>query len=136
MALLTSANFPGITLETPTNGTVTNPNSSVSFNKSDGTVAVIFDSVTSAMLCLAFMEARDQYYMLVNDDIMVVNVSGVKLIVMETTFINQKLMNSFSFQYNRGSVACVHRNLSNMVSLTDALVSVGFKKINSHRFRQ
>ena len=67
-----------------------------------------------------------------NDEIIIVNISGVKLLILETTMLNQKILNSFNFIYSRGDVKGVHRNLSNVVSLTDALVSVGYKKILNH----
>ena len=69
-----------------------------------------------------------------NDAIIFVNISGVKLLVLETTMLNQKLLNSFNFIYSRGDVRGVHRNLSNIVSLTDALVSVGYKKSSTIQF--
>ena len=37
-------------------------------------------------------------------------------------------MNSFTFVYARGKVRCVHRTLATVMSLTDALCSVGYKK--------
>ena len=69
-----------------------------------------------------------------NDDIMIVNVSGIKLLILETTFLNQKLLNSYNFIYTRGKVRGVHWNLSNIVNLTDALISVGYKKNSTTAF--
>jgi hypothetical protein len=72
--------------------------------------------------------ARNQYYLMASDDVMLINVDGVKLLILETSFMNQKLMNSFSFHYIRGKVRCIHRNLATIMNLTDALISVGYKK--------
>ena len=43
-------------------------------------------------------------------------------------------MNSFVFSCFNGSVTGVHRNLSTMMSLTEALASVGYKKTSSLPF--
>ena len=69
-----------------------------------------------------------------NDVIIIVNISGVKLLILETTMLNQKLLNSSNFIYTRGKIRGVHRNLSNIVSLTDALVSVGYKESSTIQF--
>ena len=78
--------------------------------------------------------SRNQYYLMASDDVMLINVDGVKLLLIETTFANQKLMNSFSFHYIRGKVRCIHRNLATIMSLTDALISVGYQKSLSAAF--
>ena len=101
---------------------------SINLIKSDGTTETVFDSVQTALNCLAFMSARNQYYLLASDDIMVINVSNVKLLILETTFLNQKLLNSFTMSYVQGEVVGIHRNLSTILNLTDALVSVGYKR--------
>ena len=95
---------------------------------SDGTTNTIFDSVYTGFNTLEFMVSRNQYYLMASDDVMIINVDGVKLLILETTFMNQKLMNSFSFHYIRGKVRCIHRNLATIMDLTDALISVGYKK--------
>ena len=43
-------------------------------------------------------------------------------------------MNSFYFHYIRGTVRCIHRNLASIMNLTDALISVGYKKSTSVAF--
>ena len=48
--------------------------------------------------------------------------------------LNQKLLNSYSFNYIRGDLKGIHRNLSNIVNLTDALISVGYKKSSTTAF--
>ena len=71
------------------------------------------------------MHARKQYYLQANDDVIIVHVSGVKLLILETSMLNQKLLNSYNFIYSRKSVRGVHRNLSTISNLTDCLISVG-----------
>ena len=94
---------------------------------SDGTTNSIFDNVYTGLNTLEFMMSRNQYYLMASDDVMIINVDGAKLLILETTFLNQKLMNSFSFHYIRGKVRCIHRNLASIMNLTDALISVGYK---------
>ena len=82
--------------------------SPVSLIMSDGTTNIIFDSVATGLKLLEFMKSRNQYYLQASDDVMIINVDGVKLLIIETSFMNQKLMNSFSFIYSRGKVRCIH----------------------------
>lgn len=135
MVLFTQTSFP-VSSVLPISGQVGTLQTvgSVNLVKSDGTTETIFDSVQTALNCLAFMSARKQYYLMANDDIMVINISNVKLLVLETTFLNQKLMNSFTMCYINGEVVGVHRNLSTIQSLTDALVSVGYKRSSATNF--
>jgi hypothetical protein len=107
---------------------------SIHIVKSDGTTDSVFDSVQTALNCLAFMSARNQYYLMASDDIMILNVSNVKLLVLETTLLNQKLMNSFTMCYIQGEVMGVHRNLSAMLNLVDALISAGYKRTSPNNF--
>jgi len=108
--------------------------SGVNLIMSDGTTNTIFDSVYTGLNTLEFMMSRNQYYLMASDDVMLINVDGVKLLLIETTFMNQKLMNSFSFHYIRGKVRCIHRNLATIMNLTDALISVGYQKNSSLAF--
>ena len=104
------------------------PTSSVALVMSDGSTTVVFDSVLTGLYLLELMQSRNQYYLQASEDVMKINVSGIKLLILETAFMNQKLMNSFTFIYARGKVRCVHRTLATAVSLTDALCSVGYKR--------
>ena len=133
MPIFGSADFTDYPVETPYNDTK-GTGGAVTLVKSDGTTETVFDSLDTALRCLNFMNSRKQYYMSANDDIMIVNISGTKVMILETTFLNQKLMNSFNFIYARGDVKGVHRNLSIIMSLTDALVSVGYKKSSTTAF--
>jgi hypothetical protein len=103
----------------------------VSMVKSDGTNALVFNSVADGLACLHHMHINGLYYLQLSDDIVLINLSGVKLLILETTFLNQKLMNAYCFSYNRGRVRATHRNLSTVKSLTDALKSVGFQLVGS-----
>ena len=141
--IFTAASFVGANAEYPSQGKRIPPvnqgdtawlNTPINLIKSDGVTEMVFDKLETALKCLAFMDARYQYYLMANDDIMIVNVSGVKLLILETTFRNTKLMNSFNICYLRGYLACVHRNLATIGVLTAALVSVGYKKSSDTQF--
>ena len=108
--------------------------SGINLNMSDGTITTVFDNIYTGLNTLEFMMSRNQYYLMTSDDVKIINVDGAKLLILETTFLNQKLMNSFSFHYIRGKVRCIHRNLATIMNLTDALISVGYKKSSSVAF--
>jgi len=108
--------------------------SGINLNMSDGTITTVFDDIYTGLNTIEFMMSRNQYYLMASDDVMIINVDGAKLLILETTFLNEKLMNSFSFHYIRGKVRCIHRNLASIMNLTDALISVGYKKSTSTAF--
>ena len=87
--------------------------------------------MADGLTCLQFMHSNGLYHLQLSDTITLINVSGVKLLIVETTFMNQKLMNSYHFSYIRGKVRASHRNLSNIKGLTQALESVGYQLIGS-----
>ena len=133
MPVLGSSDFTDYTVEVPANE-VKGSGGAVSLILSTGRTETVFDSLDTALRCLAFMHARKQYYLQASDDIIIVNVSGVKLLILETSMLNQKLINSYNFTYSRKSVRGVHRNLSTINNLTDCLISVGYKKSSTTPF--
>ena len=66
-----------------------------------------------------------------NADITILNLRG-KLIILENTYINQKMMNSYAFTSHGNQVQAIHRSMADMVSLSEALASVGFRCIGLH----
>ena len=71
--------------------------SGINLNMSDGTITTVFDNIYTGLNTSEFMMSRNQYYLMASDDVMIINVDGAKSLTLETTFLNQKLMNSFSF---------------------------------------
>ena len=65
---------------------------------------------------------------------MIVSISAVKGLLLENTVVNQKLITSFLPTYIGHQVRFVHRSMSAVVSLTDALKSVGFCHTSSLPF--
>lgn len=133
MVVFTDANFSGVSVETA-NIAVSNPTDPVNIILSNGTTETVFDTVNTSLKCLAFMQSRNQYFLQANEDLMIVNISGAKLLIVETTFLNQKLLNSYNLSYSRGKVVLTHRNMSSIENLTDALTSVGYKKSTGTAF--
>jgi hypothetical protein len=99
----------------------------VSITLSDSSSVIIFNSVADGLTCLQFMHSNGLYYLQLSESIMLINIGGAKMLIVETTFINQKLLNSYHFCYIRGKVRACHRNLSTIKTLTQALESVGYQ---------
>jgi hypothetical protein len=72
------------------------------------------------------MRVNRQWMLNPTDDIMVIAVSYTKLLVCETTLINQKLFASFVPMFFGGNFRLLHRTMSIFMTLADALSDVGF----------
>jgi hypothetical protein len=136
-ALLTAAQFNGITVQQPT-GTTGGPtyaSDQVRPGLSDGSSVLVFDTKTTALKCLAFMKARQQWMLSVSDDIGIYSISGVKLLIAEQSLLTQRLVASFNPIYKAGKTLFNHRTMSQSLSLDDALQAVGFPKLSSTPFK-
>jgi hypothetical protein len=139
MALFTDASFTGVSLVAPFVGgtalvTPPHPNDAVVLQTSDGQAITVFDKASNALRCLEFMRQHGQWLLQPSDDVMIISVGNTKLLVMETTLINQKLITSFTPVYQGGRTLFAHRSMSQLLSLDDALQSVGFCKQTSTAF--
>ena len=130
MTIFTSSDFTGYTPSQPTGAASLTDTGSITLIKSDATTETVFDSLTTALKCLNFMNSKNMYYLMAGDDITIVNCQ-TKLLILENSFTNQKMINTYVFSYHGKKIKGIHRNLSNMVNLTDALISVGFKTNNT-----
>ena len=74
------------------------------------------------------MESNNLYSLSPNEDDTILNLRS-KLLILENTYINQKMMNSYVFTYHGNQVQAIHRSMADMVSLSEALASVGFRCI-------
>ena len=74
------------------------------------------------------METNKLYSLSPNGDITIITLRS-KLLISESTYINQKMMNSYVFTYHGNQVQAIHRSMADMVSLSEALASVGFRCI-------
>ena len=63
---------------------------------STGITQQVFDSLSSALKCIHYMEANSVYSLSPNEDVTVPNLRS-KLLMLENTYFNQKMMNSYVF---------------------------------------
>ena len=132
MALFTETQLSSITYDVPVGQTApSNPNAQVQLQLSDGSNVTVFDKLTTALRLMTFMRASSQWQVAANDDITVVSVGATKLLLLENTLINQKLITSFLPIYLGDQVRFVHRSMSTVLILTDALKTVGFCMLSS-----
>ena len=101
---------------------------SVDLILSTGITQQVFDTLSTALKCIHYMEANKLYSLSPNEDVTILNLRS-KLLILENTYINQKMMNSYVFTYHGSQVQAIHRSMADMVSLSEALASVGFRCI-------
>ena len=74
------------------------------------------------------MEQQKLYSLSPNEDVTIINLRS-KLLILENTYINQKMINSCVFTYHGNQVQASHASMADMVSLSEALASAGFRCI-------
>ena len=128
MVLLSASDFTGYSDSYGAPAGFNDPifSGSVDLILSTGITQQVFDSLSTALKCIHYMEANNLYSLSPNEDVTILNLRS-KLLYLENTYINQKMMNSDVFTYHGASVRAIHRSMSDTVALTDALSSVGFK---------
>lgn len=102
-----------------------NVNDPVVLDLSDSTRVTVFDKKINALRCMEQMRQREQWLLQASDDIFIVS-CGTKLLICESTLVNQKLFASFHPCYTGGQLRFAHRSMSSVMTLADALQSVGF----------
>jgi hypothetical protein len=128
MALFTAAQFAN-DYDRPmgVSGPPAHPGDAVTVALSDGQVITVFDTLTTALKLARFMRTHKQWTVAASEDVTIAIASGgVKMLVCENTLQNQKLLTSFVPVYVGDELQFVHRSMSSVVSLTEALRSVGF----------
>ena len=75
---------------------------------------------------MRYMEASNSYSLSPNEEVTILNLRS-KLLILENTYINQKMMNSYVFTHHGAQVRAIHRSMADTATLTDALPSVGFR---------
>ena len=128
MALLSASDFTGYSDSYAAPAGFNDPifAGSVDLILSTGITQQVFDSLSTGLKCIHYMEANNLYSLSPNEDVTILNLRS-KLLILENTYINQKMMNSYVFTYHGASVRAIHRSMSDTVTLTDALSSVGFR---------
>ena len=128
MALFTESQLSSVAYDLPENttGAPSHANDQVQLQLSDGSNVTVFDKLTTGLRLLTFMRQNAQWQVAANDDITIVSINAVKGLLFENSLINQKLLTSFLPTYIGDQVRFVHRTMSTVLSLTDALKTVGF----------
>ena len=131
MALFSASDFTGYTstFAVPSGISDVLFAGSVDLILSTGITQQVFDTLSTALKCIHYMEANKLYSLSPNEDITIINLRS-KLLILENTYINQKMMNSYVFTYHGNQVQAIHRSMADMVSLSEALASVGFRCIS------
>ena len=93
-----------------------------------GTTQQVFDTLSTALKCIHYIETKKLYSLSPNEDITILNLRP-KLLILENTYTNQRMMNSYVFTYHGNQVQATHRSMADFVSLSEALASVGFRWI-------
>ena len=128
MALFTAAQFAN-DYDRPVgvSGAPAHPGDAVTLALSDGQVITVFDTLATALKLANFMRTHKQWTVAASEDVTIALANGgIKMLVCENTLQNQKLLTSFVPVYVGDELQFVHRSMSCVVSLTEALRSVGF----------
>ena len=104
--------------------TPTNPTHIVSFELSSGELITV-GSVSELMRLVHAMRAEGLYSIMPTEDLFIVLAGAAKLIICESSFQNQKLLNSAAPAYTQGRLEFIMRSCAQVMSLDDALSSVG-----------
>ena len=127
MALFTASQFANMNYDLPEGGgTPAHVSDALTLQLSDGNVVTVFDTLATGLKLLTYMRTNSQWQVLASDDITVISINAVKGMVLENTILNQKLITTFLPTYIGDQVKFVHRTSSLVLSLTDALKTVGF----------
>ena len=131
MALFSASDFTGYTSTFALPGGVSDVlfAGSVDLILSTGITQQVFDTLSTALKCIHYMGSNELYSLGPNEDVTVLNLRS-KLFILENAYINQEMMNSYVFTYHGNQVQAIHRSMADMVSLSEALASVGFRYIN------
>ena len=130
MALLNASDFTGFSdsYAVPAGSSDVIFTGSVDLNLSTGITQQVFGTLSTAIKCIHYMETTKLYSLSPNEYITILNLRS-KLIILENTYINQNMMNSYVFTYHGSRLRAIHRSMSDTVSLPEALASVGFRCI-------
>ena len=98
MALLSASDFTGYSDSFAAPAGFNDPifAGSVDLILSTGIIQQVFGSLSSALKCTHYMEAHNSYSWPPNEDVTVLNLRS-ELLILENTYINQKMMNSSVF---------------------------------------
>jgi hypothetical protein len=125
MSLFAEGDFPAAYDIPQGESAIPNPSHGVLLTLQDGNVVSVFSSVLVALQCLRSMKERGQWFLQASEDVVVVS-NGSKLLVLEASLVNQKLLQQFSCTAISGRTLFQHRSCSQLVTLTAALQQSGY----------
>ena len=125
MAIISEADFNIYEVPEGQSSPPSSADVSISLALSDGTSVTVFDKKTTALSLLTSMRFRNQWMLQLSDDIMAISISGTKLLLLESSLTNQKLISSFLPLYLHGQTRFAHRNLSQLATMYNALAQSG-----------
>jgi hypothetical protein len=130
MAILNASDFSGssATYAVPASDSSTLYGGGVDIILSTGVTTQVFDALSTAIKTIHYMDVNSLYSLSPNEDITILNLRS-KLLILENTYLNQKMMNSYVFTYHGAKVCGIHRSMSSIVSLEEALQSTGFRVV-------
>ena len=98
MALLSASDFTlySDSYAIPANSSDVIFSGSVDLILSTGIIQQVFGTLSTALKCIHYMETNKLYSLSPNEDITIINLKS-ELLILENTYINQKMMNSFVF---------------------------------------
>ena len=130
MALFQASDFTGFSdsYAVPAGGSDVIFTGSVDLILPTGITQQAFDTLSTGLKCIHFMEQQQLHSISPNEDVIIFNIRS-KLLLLEKYHINQKMMHSYDFTYHGHQVQAIHRSMADFVSLSEALASVGVRCI-------
>ena len=117
----------------PAGKSVPNPTHMVTLVLSTGE-SVQVGTVEMCLRLITAMRNQQIWHIQPTEDIIIMLADTEKLIICEATFQNQKLLNSCTPAYIQGQLAFLQRGTASVLSLDEALQSVGHYRTNRHRY--
>eukprot|EP00972_Heterocapsa_arctica_P069152 10217971-Heterocapsa_arctica.AAC.1 len=124
MAISNTADFDGnsATYAVPASDSSTLYTGGVDISLSTGVTTQVFDTLSTAITCIHYTDSNNLYSLSLNEDITILNLRS-KLLIVENTDLNHKMMNSYVFTDHGAKVVGIHRSMSQIVSLEEAMQS-------------
>jgi hypothetical protein len=119
----------GLMTTVPGGKTVANPTHMVTLILSTGE-SVQVGTVEMMMRLITAMRIQQIWHIQPTEDLIIMLADTEKLIICEATFPNQKLLNSCTPAYIQGQLAFLQRGTASVLSLDEALQSVGHYRMN------
>jgi hypothetical protein len=125
MSLFSGSDFPPEFDVPQGQSEIPNPTHGVLLTLQDGGVVSVFSTTEVALRCLRAMKTRGQWFLQASEDVVVVS-NGSKLLLLEASLVNQKMLQQFACISLSGRMLFQHRNCSQIVTLTAALQQSGY----------